>query len=107
MWQSKWFLDLTAACMFGGLALLVIGNFVAAQSFLRMRLAVEHRSIMQSFLSGLWISRDRAKAIEAQFLARGGSRKVVSVNRIAHRTSLAGVASLLTGLVTMCFMITH
>ena len=107
MLQSKWFLDLAGICMFGGLGLLFIGSFVASQTFLRMRLAVEYRGIWQSFVSGLWISRNHAKIIEAQYLARGGSPRVMSVNRIAHRVSLAGIASLLTGLVAMCAMIMH
>jgi hypothetical protein len=107
MMRSQWFLNIWAICMFGGLALLFIGSFVANQTFLRMRLTVEYRGLWHNFISGLWISPSRAKAIEAHFLARGGSPKVVSVNRIAHRATLAGVASLLTGLVTMCFMISR
>jgi hypothetical protein len=107
MMHATWFLNVAAACMFAGIALLFIGNFVASQTFLKMRWAVEYRGIWHNFVSSLWISPKRAKAIEAEFIARGGSPKVVSVNRIAHRATLAGVASLLTGLVTMCFMISR
>ncbi len=93
--------------MFGGLALLVIGNFVSIQTFLRMRLAIEYRNAWQSFASGLWISSDRAKKIEAKYLARGGSSKVLSINRIAHRTSIVGIVGLVAGLVAMCSTFMH
>ncbi len=107
MWHSDWLFKMSASCLFGGIVLMFLGNFVASHTFLKMRLTTERRTMWSAVVSGLWISPSRAKAIESQYALSGGSPKVISANRMANRATLAGAASLLTGLVTMCFMITH